>query len=89
MLAIIILVIINIMIFMNISTKSHEKKSSEWTVYGTIGCGWTRKQLEYMKNKGITYTFVECDKDAGCSGIEAFPTMIHESGEKVVGFREV
>ena len=21
----------------------------KWTVYGTMGCGWTRKQLEYMK----------------------------------------
>ena len=60
----------------------------DWTVYGTMGCGWTRKQLEYMKSKGVSHRFVDCDKGE-CPGMDAFPTMIHTSGEKVVGYKEV
>lgn len=61
---------------------------ADWTVYGTMGCGWTRKQLDYMKKKGVTHTFVDCDKE-GCPGMDAFPTMVHKSGEKIVGYKEV
>ena len=61
---------------------------SQWTVYGTMGCGWTRKQLEYMKNNGKSHTFVDCD-NGGCSGMEAYPTLISADGEKIVGYKEV
>lgn len=64
------------------------KKGSGWTVYGTMGCGWTRKQLDHMKSKGISHTFVDCDK-GGCDGMEAFPTLKSPSGETIVGFKEV
>jgi hypothetical protein len=58
-----------------------------WTVYGTNGCGWTRKQIEVMKSKQIPYTFVDCDKE-DCKGAEAFPTLVDSSGKKTVGFKE-
>ena len=72
------------------SVKAVKAKSpdGEWTVYGSMGCGWTRKQLEYFKGKGKPYTFVDCDSD-DCKGIEGYPTMVHSSGERVVGFKEV
>lgn len=59
-----------------------------WTIYGTMGCGWTRKQLDYMKKNNKPFTFVDCDNQE-CPGVEGFPTMMSPSGEKVVGYKEV
>jgi len=53
-----------------------------------MGCGWTRKQLEYMEKNGKPFKFVDCEK-GGCSGMEAFPTIVHPSGEKTVGYSEI
>lgn len=89
-----ILVLINIRIFMSMKKSQPAKdvkakpSDGEWTVYGSMGCGWTRKQLEYFKGKGKPYTFVDCDSE-DCKGIEGYPTMVHSSGERVVGFKEV
>ena len=69
-------------------TTSRKESGNGWKIYGTMGCGWTRKQLDYMKSKDKPFTFVDCD-NGECDGIEGFPTMIHTSGEKVVGFKEV
>ena len=60
----------------------------KWTVYGTMGCGWTRKQLDYMKKTGTPYTFVDCDK-GGCGGMDAFPTLKSPDGKTIVGYTEV
>lgn len=60
----------------------------KWTVYGTMGCGWTRKQLDYMKKNGKDHTFVDCDK-GDCQGMKAFPTLKHPNGETTVGYKEV
>ena len=95
-----ILVLINIRIFMAMKktqpveaaapVEAVKAKSAggEWTVYGSMGCGRTRKQLEHFKGKGKPYTFVDCDSE-DCKGIEGYPTMVHSSGERVVGFKEV
>ena len=87
-----LLLIIDIMILLQLknggSTKSPVSDGKQWTVYGTMGCGWTRKQLDYMKNNGKSYTFVDCDK-GGCSGMEAFPTLVHPNGERIVGYKEI
>ena len=92
MIAAILLLIINIMILMNMGAKPEKNESSAgkngWTVYGTMGCGWTRKQLKYMNDKGIAHTFVDCDKGE-CNEMKAFPTMKGPNGEKIVGFKEV
>jgi hypothetical protein len=59
---------------------------TEWAVYGTMGCGWTRKQLEDMDSKGIKYNFIDCDKEE-CAGMEAFPTVKSlKTGKVNVGF---
>ena len=53
-----------------------------------MGCGWTRKQLDYMKKNGKPFKFVDCEKE-GCSDVEVFPTIIHPNGEKTVGYEEI
>lgn len=60
-----------------------------WTVYGTMQCGWTRKQLDYMKRKNVPYTFVDCANGGGCAGKSAFPTLVSPNGEELVGYNEV
>lgn len=92
MIAFIVLLIINMMILNKTGAKGVKgAKGAEggWTVYGTMGCGWTRKQLDHMKAKGISHTFVDCNKDGACPGMDAFPTMKSPNGEKIVGFKEV
>ena len=83
-----ILVIITITILYQTKKQSSPSGDAEWTVYGTTGCGWTRKQLEYMKKAGKPFRFVDCEKE-GCSGMNAFPTLVHSSGEKIVGYKEI
>lgn len=85
MLAFLILTVINTIIFMQ---TGQEKPKAGWTVFGTMGCGWTRKQLDYMKKNGKAHTFVDCDK-GGCDGMDAFPTLKGPSGEMTVGYTEV
>jgi len=88
MFAIIILIVLDLMILQSMNEKK-KGGDKDWTVYGTMGCGWTRKQLDYMKNKGVSHSFVDCDKGGACPGMDAFPTMMHKNGEKIVGFKEV
>ena len=94
MLVILALIVIDIYILLNTGNKSlknskkDDDKKIEWTVYGTSWCGWTTKQLEYLKKKNIPYKFIDCEK-GNCDGIEAFPVMKNSKGEKVVGYKEV
>ena len=65
-----------------------QEQKSGWTVYGTTWCGWTTKQLEYLKKKGIEHKFVDCEKGK-CDGIDAFPVMDSPTGERITGYKEV
>jgi hypothetical protein len=90
MIALIILAIIDILILMQTgqAKKAPVEGGKKWTVFGTMGCGWTRKQLDYMKKNGKPHEFVDCD-EGGCDGVEAFPTLVSPDGEKTVGYKEV
>jgi len=90
MLPFIILGAINTYIFLNTGKSEKPEKSSngKWTVFGTSWCGWTTKQLEYLKKKGIDHKFVDCEKGK-CDGIDAFPVLESPNGERVVGYKEV
>lgn len=83
--ALIILAIICMLIILKMGKSSPGNK---WTVYGTMGCGWTRKQLEDMKAKNINHTFIDCD-NGNCNGIDAFPTLVDSNGDKHVGFKSL
>ncbi len=72
MLAFVILIMVNAYILMKtgespaIQAAPGEKG---WTIFGTMGCGWTRKQLEHMKKVKKPFTFVDCDK-GGCDAAD-------------------
>ena len=93
MLPFVILGAINTYIFLNTGKstkvqKETDKGTGAWTVYGTTWCGWTTKQLEYLKKKGIDHKFVDCEKGK-CDGIDAFPVMDSPNGERITGYKEV
>ena len=86
-----ILIAVVVIVLVKVCMNKYPKKSGsagKFTVYGTMGCGWTRKQIEYMKKNGKSYTFVDCEEE-DCPGVEGFPTMVDQNGERVVGFKEV
>lgn len=92
MIAAILLLIINLFILYTMETAKPAAPvvtPSGWTVYGTMGCGWTRKQLDYMKEKNIPHVFVDCDKEGACPGMDAFPTLLDKDGVKTLGYKEV
>ena len=86
MLPFIILGAVNTYIFLNTGKKETDKGT--WTVYGTTWCGWTTKQLEYLKKKSINHKFVDCEKGK-CDGIDAFPVMDSPNGERITGYKEI
>ena len=84
----IIIALVAIALFILFRNGAPVSNGSEWIVYGTMGCGWTRKQLDYMKKNGKPHRLVDCEKE-GCSGMQAFPTLVSPSGEKIVGYSEI
>ena len=88
----ILIVVVLFLLNMVLTRKSDSKGSKipadgSWTVYGTNGCGWTRKQLSLMDSNNISYTFVDCDSE-DCNGASAFPTLVAPDGTKTVGYKE-
>ena len=83
-----ILILVALMVLYKTRQPTPVPNGKQWTVYGTMGCGWTRKQLDHMKKNGKPHRFVDCDKE-GCSGMEAFPTLVSPNGEKTVGYSEI
>ena len=61
------------------------EEGATWTVYGTDECGWTRKQLKEMDDKGVGYTYINC-KSGDCGEIKSYPTLKNGDGEVKVGF---
>ena len=60
-----------------------KNNGNPWKVYGSMYCGWTRKQIEELKNKGVDYEF------HGCSGNrckEGMPENVLPNGTRHVGF---
>ena len=73
---------------LDVTVSASVSNGEQWTIYGTMGCGWTRKQLEYMKKADKPFNFVDCEKE-GCSGMEAFPTLVSPNGEQIIGYNEI
>ena len=70
------------------SKRSSYATDADWAVYGTMGCGWTRKQIDELKSKNVRYEFVDCTNDGACGDIHAFPTNKKPDGTMVTGFIE-
>ncbi len=63
-------------------------KAGKLTVYGSDGCGWTKKQLEYLDKKGMPYTYVNCDSGQCPKTVDSFPTLDMD-GKIKVGYTEL
>jgi hypothetical protein len=57
-----------------------------WKVYGSMDCGWTRKQVEELKTKGIPYIFMGCPGNECKNGM---PFNVRPGGTTQVGFTSV
>ena len=86
MLAFAFLIVVALYVLSRVPTRI--PKGKPWAIYGTMDCGWTRKQLDYMKKTGKPFTFVDCDKDE-CEGMDAFPTLVSPEGVRHKGYKEV
>jgi hypothetical protein len=85
MIAFIVLLLVNLYILFTL--KKPAVSGGTYTVYGTMGCGWTRKQLDVMKAKGIAHEFVDCSEKGSCpEGVKAYPTIKHPDGKMTTGF---
>lgn len=61
----------------------------EYKVFGVMSCGWTRKQLDYFKQKKMNHAFIDCEKEPEkCKGMKGFPVVELPSGERRTGFSE-
>jgi len=82
------IVLIVVILWTLFKPKGNGGSNGSWNVYGSMGCGWTKKQIDHLKTKNIDHTFIDCTKQ-DCNGINAFPTLVHsQSGEKIVGYTE-
>ena len=87
MIAFIIIILLLVIILMKMLSSGSSGYS--WTIYGSDGCGWCKKQKEYMNKKGIKYSFINCSSGS-CDGITSFPTLKNmETGEVKIGYNEV
>ena len=87
MYAFVILFIVALYLLSRLPTRIPRGKS--WTIYGTMGCGWTRKQLDYMRRTGKPFVFVDCDKKECSSDIDAFPMLVSPEGVRHKGYKEI
>lgn len=79
------LIVLYLLNFRLTNGKKPVSSSDNWTVYGTMGCGWTRKQLKHMKDNNISHKFVDCDKE-DCGDVNAYPTLKDANGKMTEGF---
>ena len=86
MFAFIILLLIDLYILWTMRAAPSPSGDADYVVYGTMGCGWTRKQLDVMKEKKLSYEFVDCSKGACPADVKAYPTLKHPDGTVTVGF---
>ena len=74
-----------VLYLLNFRLTNGKPSSDNWTVYGTMGCGWTRKQLKHMKDNNISHKFIDCDKE-DCGSVTAYPTLKDTNGKITEGF---
>lgn len=86
MFAFTILLLIDLYILWTMRAAPASSGDADYVVYGTMGCGWTRKQLDVMKEKKLSYTFVDCSKGECPADVKAYPTLKHPDGNITVGF---
>lgn len=71
--------------------KNNSNGKCKYVIYGSMSCGWTKKQLKYMDDKGLEYEYVDCakDRDACPKEVSGFPTIKHCDGTLKPGYQEL
>jgi hypothetical protein len=64
---------------------------NKWIVYGSQSCGWTVKQLKYMKENNISHDYIDCKQQKGAcpKWVNGFPSLVSPSGEETSGYKEM
>lgn len=84
MIALYLILILIVIFAWPLDTKGAPTLSDDkWTVFGSMKCGWTRKQLDHMKSKNIPHEFVDCDKGKCPPDVKGFPTLRNGDKENV------
>ena len=65
-----------------VTTASAEKKNEKATIYGSLGCPYTVKQME----KYPDHEFVDCTSEKCPDFVTAYPTTKYADGKIEVGF---
>lgn len=65
------------------------KRDGNMKVYGSMDCPWTRKQLEYNNQKGLSYVFVDCKKNTCPNFVKGFPTTKTGDGKIYGGYSKI
>ena len=53
-------------------------------------CGWTKKQLKYMEEKGLDHEYVDCGTAGACpKEVTGFPTIRLCDGTLKAGYQEL
>jgi glutaredoxin len=86
--SVLIVVALAVIYFMRKSKPAAPVGGDEMIIYGTMGCGWTKKQLKYCDDKGLKYKFVNCESETCPESVKGYPTIIHR-GETIEGYKEM
>jgi hypothetical protein len=83
------IIVLAFLYLLNYRLVNNKTDNDMWIVYGSPKCGWTRKQLKHMDDKGIAYMFINCDNDECPKDVRAFPTLDGPNGVRHVGFSKI
>ena len=62
--------------------------AGEITIYGQDSCKWTLKQKDYLNDKGISFNYIDCNKQSCPASVTAFPTIVMD-GITHTGYKEI
>jgi len=57
----------------NVSVSNY---SGDITLYGSHSCPWCIKQVDYLKNKQLSYRFVDCVSGQCPDFVQSYPTLV-------------
>jgi hypothetical protein len=58
-------------------------------IYGSNGCGWCKKQKDYMDKKGMPYTFIDCPTETCPGFVKSYPTIMVNGTVLPPGYNEL
>ena len=83
-----IIILFLIIIFLGFLSKKINNETfqnineSYYTIYGSLNCGWTVKQLNYFKNNNKKYKFIDCDKNFDKCNYDGYPVTFDKNGKR-------